>query len=73
MLEGLIILLLGYILGAVITKLLDYRKPIGTLKVDNSDPDGTHLFLELTTDPNRLESESYVVFKVDKSNYLSQE
>ena len=61
---------IGYMLAIVLAPRKD---PIGNLHVDNSDPDGTHLFLEITCDPNVLENESYVLLKVDKSNYLSQE
>ena len=61
---------IGYMLAIVFATRKD---PIGKLHVDNSDPDGTHLFLEINCDPNVLEHEDYVLLKVDKSNFLSQE
>ena len=60
----------GYILGYVFGN--DRRKPIGTLRVDSSDPDGTYLFLELETDPSIITKEKSVLLKVDTISYISQ-
>ena len=49
------------------------KKPIGTLRIDSSDPDGPYLFLELATDPNIIKKEKYVLLKVDTRSYISQE
>ena len=59
-----------YILGYSLGK--NKRKPIGTLRVDSSDPDGPYLFLELATDPNVIKKEKYVLLKVDTRSYISQ-
>ena len=48
------------------------KKPIGTLRIDSSDPDGPYLFLELATDPNIIKKEKYVLLKVDTRSYISQ-
>lgn len=48
------------------------KNPIGTLRIDSSDPDGPYLFLELETDPNVLKKEKYVTLKVDTKSYISQ-
>ena len=57
----------GYILGIYHAK----QNPIGTLRIDSSDPDGPYLFLELETDPNVLKKEKYVTLKVDTKSYIS--
>lgn len=48
------------------------KKPIGTLRIDSSDPDGPYLFLESETDPNIIKKEKYVLLKVDTRSYISQ-
>ena len=60
----------GYMIGYTLGK--DKRKPIGTLRVDSSDPDGPYLFLELETDPNVIKKEKYILLKVDTKSYISQ-
>ena len=66
----IVILICGYILGYSLGK--NKRKPIGTLRVDSSDPDGPYLFLELETDPDFIKKEKYVLLKVDTKSYISQ-
>ena len=63
-------LICGYVLGYSLGK--NKRKPIGTLRVDSSDPDGPYLFLELETDPGVIKKEKYVLLKVDTKSYISQ-
>lgn len=60
----------GYVLGYTFGR--NKYKPIGTLRVDSSDPDGPYLFLELETDLNVIKKEKYVLMKVDTRSYISQ-
>lgn len=60
----------GYVLGYFLGK--NKRKPVGTLRVDSSDPDGPYLFLELETDPSVIKKEKYVLLKVNTKSYISQ-
>lgn len=64
----LCLLIGGYILGIYHAK----QHPIGTLRVDSSDPDGPYMFLELETDPSVIKKEKYVLLKVDTRSYISQ-
>ena len=51
------------------------QKPIGTLRIDSSDPDdGPYLFLELNQSiaDVKLQDKKFVVLAVDATNYLSQ-
>ena len=61
------------VIGYVLAVKKYSKKPIGTLRIDSSDPDGPYLFLELTTDPNIIKKEKYVLLKVDTRSYISQE
>lgn len=65
-----VFLICGYVLGYFLGK--NKRKPIGTLRVDSSDPDGPYFFLELATNPNVIKKEKYVLLKVDTRSYISQ-
>lgn len=64
-----VFLICGYVLGYSLGK--NKRKPIGTLRVDSSDPDGPYMFLELETDPSVIKKEKYVLLKVDTKSYIS--
>ena len=66
----IVCLICGYTLGYSFGN--NKRKPIGTLRVDSSDPDGPYLFLELETDPSIITKEKSVLLKVDTRSYISQ-
>lgn len=51
---------------------LNYKE-VGTLKIDESDPDdGPYLFLEIPSNPNVLKKYKYITLKVDVDNYVSR-
>lgn len=70
MLYLLLVVTLG--LGIVIGHVLNRRKPVGNLVIDNSDPDGPYMFLELTGDLNTSLSDKEVLFTVVHKDYISQ-
>ena len=69
---AIIFMVLGVSAGSAITQLILKGRSVGTLRIDNSDPDGPYLFLELATAPSELEHATYVQMKVNKTNYISQ-
>lgn len=60
---------IGYIAMSTIFR----PKDGGVINVDRSDPDGPHLFLELTESISELSAKQYVRFKVKNQNYISQD
>lgn len=66
----IVFLICGYVLGYSLAK--NQHKPIGTLRVDSSDPDGPYMFLELSTDPNNIKKEKYVTLRVNTKSYISR-
>lgn len=68
----LFIFSIGIILGRLLRKKEEFKKSIGDLRIDMSDPDGPYLFLELKTNPNMLIKMDYVVMKVNVKNFISQ-
>lgn len=73
--ESIIFLMIGIVLGYVLSRVVPKEKPVGTLRVDRSDPDsGPYLFLELTQQgAGSIQKKKYVLFKVDLKSYISQE
>ena len=59
--------LIGFVIGVK-----HHHKPVGTLRVDQSDPDDNpYLFLELSGDPKKLPNQKYITLKVNIENYIS--
>ena len=72
---GLTIFLLIVVLFLIKRVLSLKQKPIGTLRIDSSDPDdGPYLFLELNQSiaDVKLQDKKFVILAVDATNYLSQ-
>lgn len=69
---NVLLLLLGFIFGGVITRIIFGAFGIGVLRIDRSDPDGPYLFLELSKDMSYFSNKKYVVLRVNDKNYISQ-
>ena len=73
MLEVLLFLL-GFVFGIVFFLICLVVRSVGTLRVDQSDPtEQPYLFLELDKPVENIIKEKYVLFKVIKKNFVSQE
>lgn len=70
-----IVLVIGMMIGVLLARFIFKEKCIGTIRVDQSDPDSApYLFLELTNDGWRaIYKKKYVVLKVNLKDYISQE
>lgn len=65
--ECIVSALIGFVIG-----FKNHHKPVGTLRVDQSDPDDNpYLFLELSGDPKKLPNHKYITLKVNIENYIS--
>ena len=64
--------IIGIIIGVIMTRKKHTNEPIGTLRIDSSDPDGPYLFLELSSNVDIVKSKKYVTLKVDTKNYITQ-
>ena len=69
---NVLLLLLGFVLGGVITRIIFGAFRIGVLRIDRSDPDGPYLFLELSKDVSYFSNKKYVLLRVNDKNYISQ-
>lgn len=62
----------GIVAGVVLHIAISRIRSVGTLCVDNSDPDDDpYLFLELSKDIGFIKRKKYVVLKANLKNYIS--
>lgn len=70
--EG-IIFIFGIFLGIIAVILLMNLFPVGTLRIDQSDPDDKpYLFLEMEKDLSHVKKQKYIIFRVNSQNYISR-
>ena len=73
MMEVLLVLL-GFIGGMVFFLICLAARSIGTLRIDQSDPtEPPYLFLDLDKPVESIIKEKYVLFRVIKKNFISQD
>ena len=71
---GVLLVLLGFIGGMVFFLIYLAARSIGTLRVDQSDPtEQPYLFLELDKPVESVINKKYVLFRVIKKNFISQD
>jgi hypothetical protein len=71
---GIILFLLGAIFGSVVMALRIYADVSGNLRIDQSDPDDKpYMFLELHRSYDKLISKKFVLLKVRKEDFISQD
>ena len=70
----IIAFLVGVLIGTIIYAIAVKTASIGTLRIDQSDPeDSPYLFLELNKNITVISSKKYVTMKVDLRNYISHD
>ena len=71
---GLLIgVMVGVMVGVLLSRFIFKEKPVGSLRVDESDPDsGPYLFLELDrSGADAIYKQRYVRLRVELKNYIS--
>ena len=73
--EPILCMIVGIIVGVVFGRRVFRKNVVGSLRVDQSDPDsGPYLFLELShKGANAIYKKKYVVLKVNLKDYISHE
>ena len=70
--KTILIFTVGLLTGVAATQLIPKEKPIGVLRVDESDPtEEPYLFLELSQDVSAIRTKKRVTLDVLDKNYLS--
>ena len=69
----IMVLLIGTSIGLILSRFIFKEKPVGSLRVDQSDPDsGPYLFLELDrSGADAIYKQRYVRLRVELKNYIS--
>lgn len=65
-----ITLAVGLIVGVLIGTLLSRAHTMGALRIDNSDPDGPYLFVELSRGVHDISRMKTVKFTVKVENFI---
>ncbi len=65
-----ITLVIGLAIGALIGSLLSRAHTMGTLRIDNSDPDGPYLFVELSRGVHDISTMKTVKFTVKVEDFI---
>ena len=69
--KEIIIFSAGLLMGFAVTGLVTRKKPIGTLRIDESDPnEEPYIFLELNRDVSSVRTKKRVMLAVLDKNYL---
>ena len=69
-----LLFLLGFMVGIVSFLVYLIVRSVGTLRVDQSDPtEQPYLFLELDKPVEIVTNKKYVLFRVIKKNFISQD
>lgn len=72
MLTITIALIVGIVIGSIVTNIIYQRAKVGTLRVDSSDlEDGPYMFLEIDKGVGDITSKRQVLLKVNLNSYLS--
>lgn len=70
----ILLVLLGFVGGMVFFLICLAARSIGTLRIDQSDPtEPPYLFLDLDKPVESIIKEKYVLFRVNKKNFISQD
>lgn len=65
--------IVGLIVGIIGALFIFRQRPVGTLRIDTSDPDGPYPFLEIPPDWfQKITKKDRIVLKVSTESYISQ-
>ena len=71
---GVLLVLIGFVGGMVFCLVCLAARSIGTLRVEQADPtEQPYLFLELDKPVESVINKKYVLFRVIKKNFISQD
>lgn len=60
----------GILIGYVVSSIIRRKYPVGFLRIDKSDPDGPYLFLELKKNVNEIIAQRTVLLEVKREDFI---
>lgn len=65
-----IYVVVGILIGYVVSFIIRRKHPVGFLRIDKSDPDGPYLFLELKKNVNEIIAQRTVLLEVKREDFI---
>lgn len=65
-----IYVIIGILIGFVVSSIIRRKQPVGFLRIDKSDPDGPYLFLELKKNINEIITQKTVLLEVKREDFI---
>lgn len=60
----------GIMIGFVVSSIIRRKHPVGLLRIDKSDPDGPYLFLELKKSVNEIIAQRTILLEVKREDFI---
>lgn len=60
----------GIMIGFVVSYIIRRKHPVGFLRIDKSDPDGPYLFLELKKSVNEIIAQRTILLEVKREDFI---
>lgn len=60
----------GIMIGFVVSSIIRRKHPVGFLRIDKSDPDGPYLFLELKKSVSEIVTQRAVLLEVKREDFI---
>lgn len=60
----------GIMIGFVVSSITRRKHPVGFLRIDKSDPDGPYLFLELKKSVNEIIAQRTILLEVKREDFI---
>lgn len=65
-----IYVVVGILIGFVVSFIIRRKHPVGFLRIDKSDSDGPYLFLELKKSVNEIVAQRTVLLEVKREDFI---
>ncbi len=65
-----IYVIIGIMIGFIVSSIIRRKHPVGFLRIDKSDPDGPYLFLELKKSINEIVTQKTVLLEVKREDFI---
>lgn len=65
-----IYVVVGILIGFAVSSIIRRKNPVGFLRIDKSDPDGSYLFLELKKSVNEIVAQRTILLEVKREDFI---